>query len=94
MIENLLDCLFGLLGCWHDWEELEFIDREKIRHAIDCEIAGRYLPSLSTGNYAVKKVCLKCVKVVDEISEEQQAYRAKLLASSIRQKRARELIAE
>jgi hypothetical protein len=78
-------------GCFHDWE---IIDR-KSHYWCYCASRGerpRY--DTSDGGFLVRKVCLTCGKVVDQIAAEVERQRREMEEHESRQKRAEELLGQ
>ena len=77
-------------GCWHDWEILERKTWLWCRHEAEGN-AGRPLSYCGDDQKFVRKVCLNCGKIEDQIAAEVAKERAEIKEHNQRQMLAEEL---
>lgn len=83
---------FLFRGCSHDWEYLEHITRNRLRHQIESSIAGHYLPiGPDDETRLYRRCCLKCGAVEDSIATAREEILAEIRIGEERRMRALEI---
>ena len=84
--------LTWLFGCWHDWEEVESIKTDHLRSRLQKHDARWIPPGQNSEQRLVRKVCLTCGIVVDQIAEATEQFEAARREAESRQKLARTML--